>query len=184
MLLGVPARRAWDLPGTTDGRIEDRSNVFLSAALVTSSSSVPVRIRNLSSRGALLDGAALPVAGVQVQLVRGMLRANGHVAWQDGSLAGINFGEEIDVGAWVRRTEHSGQQRVDSVVAALKRDEALPHVVTPASPPTLRTISFELNQIGIRLASMPGMTAELGEELIKLDSLAQSLRQLAERAGP
>jgi len=92
MLLGVPARRAWDLPGTTDGRIEDRSNVFLSAALVTSSSSVPVRIRNLSSRGALLDGAALPVAGVQVQLVRGMLRANGHVAWQDGSLAGINFG--------------------------------------------------------------------------------------------
>jgi len=172
------------LPGTTDGRIEDRSNVFLSAVLVTPSSSLPVRIRNLSSRGALLDGPGLPVAGVQVQLARGTLRANGQVAWQDGSLAGINFGEEIDVGSWVRRTEHSGQQRVDNVVAALKRNEVLPHGGTAVTPPTLRTISFELDQIGMRLANMPGMSSELGEELIKLDSLAQSLRQLAERSGP
>jgi len=171
-----------DLSGRTSGRLENRSNVFLSASLMTPTSSFPVRIRNLSSRGALLDGTVLPLANDEVQLVRGMLRASGRVAWQDANLAGINFDNEIDVGAWVRRTEHSGQQRVDSLVAAVKRNVAVSHSGHVAATPTLRSISFELDQIGIRLASMPGMTVELGEELIKLDILAQSLRQWAECA--
>ena len=171
-----------DLPGKTDDRLENRSNVFLSAALVTPTSSSPVRIRNLSPRGALLDGTALPLASVEVQLVRGMLRASGRVAWQDANLAGITFDEEIDVSAWVRRTEHSGQQRVDHLVAAVKRKEALPIGGKATPPPTLNSISVELDQISIRLASMAGMTTEVGEELIKLDILAQRLRQLAEGA--
>ena len=168
---------------TTYDRLENRSNVFLSASLLTPSSSFPVRIRNLSPRGALVDGPSLPASGADLLLVRGVLRASGRVAWQDGNLAGINFGEEIDVGVWVLRTDHRGQQRVDRLVAALKRDEPLPSYEPTSTRPTLSSISAELDQISIRLASMPGLTMELGEELMRLDILAQNLRQLAERAG-
>jgi len=168
------------LPRKTDSRLEARSNVFVSASLITRSSSLPVRIRNLSPRGVLLDGNSLPPIGTEIQLVRGGLSASGHVAWQDGDHVGIHFDEQIDVDQWVRRVEHPGQQRVDNIVAALKRDESAPEG-KDATLPSLIAISLELDQICARLAGSSELTIELGEELLKLDALAQTLRQAATR---
>jgi len=170
----------WNLPRKTDSRLEARSNVFVSASLITRSSSLPVRIRNLSPRGVLLDGNSLPPIGTEIQLVRGGLSASGHVAWQDGDHVGIHFDEQIDVDQWVRRVEHPGQQRVDNIVAALKRDESAPEG-KDATLPSLIAISLELDQICARLAGSSELTIELGEELLKLDALAQTLRQAATR---
>jgi hypothetical protein len=111
------------------------------------------------------------------------LSAKGHVAWQDADHVGISFDKQIDVGEWVRRIEHPGQQKVDSVVAALKRDEAPPEV-TDATLPSLIAISSELDQICARLAGGSEMTIELAEDLLKLDALAQTLRQVATRGRP
>jgi hypothetical protein len=142
--------------------------------------STPVRIRNISGRGALVDGPWLPPVGTMVRLVRGSLSAAGELAWEGAGQAGINFERGIDVASWVQRAGHSGQHRVDGVVAALRSGAAaaleLPH---RASRESLAAISVALDGICERLASAPAMSVEVAEELLKLDSIAEALRRAA-----
>lgn len=166
------------MPPDTNHRSQDRSNVFLSAALVAGSTPVPVRVRNLSSRGALLDGGSLPPAGSTVRLVRGALTAEARIAWQADGQAGIRFAREIDVIAWTKRVGHPGQRQVDDALAALRGGSPVPAAAAHPDAPSLKRISAELDTICERLAGSPAMTVELGEELVKLDSLARELQQL------
>ncbi len=166
------------MPRETDSRSETRSNVFLSASLATNSSTLPVRIRNLSPHGALLDGHLLPAAGSSVRLVRGGLTVSGQVAWQADDWAGIGFDQQIDIDQWVRRVGHAGQQRVDSVVAALRRKETPLESRGAAIPPSLAAITSELDQICARLAATPEMSVEVAEDPLRLDAVAQALRQI------
>ena len=176
-----------------DNRSQLRSNVFLAASLVAGALPLPVRVRNLSAYGALLDystmvtyggeqldGGSLPPAGARVRLLRGELSADGKVAWTAHGHAGIRFADEIDVGAWVRRLGHPGQQRVDEAVAALRRDRPLPD---PEPSPSLGAIGAELDAICERLAGSPAMTVEFAEELVKLDALARALQQFPGNTG-
>jgi hypothetical protein len=165
-----------------DHRSQGRSNVFLSASLLIGGVPLPVRVRNMSRHGALLDGGSLPQEGVRVRLVRGELSAEGEIAWQREGHAGIRFSGEIDVSAWVKKVGHSGQQRVDNAIAALRRNDPLPANADPQAP-SLARISQELQSICERLACSPTMMVEFGEELVKLDTLAQTLRQLADRVN-
>lgn len=161
----------------SDHRSQNRSNVFLSASLLVGAASVPVRVRNMSQRGALLDGSSLPSAGTKVRLARGELSAGGNIAWQRDGQAGIRFVGEIDISSWVKKVGHTGQQRVDNAIAALRRHEPVPDFDMQA--PSLERISLDLQLICDRLGGSPTMTVEFGEELVKLDTLAQTLRQLA-----
>jgi hypothetical protein len=69
------------LQADANNRSELRSNLFLSAELVVGPAALPVRVRNLSPHGALVDGGSLPPAGASVRLVRGDLSAEGEIAW-------------------------------------------------------------------------------------------------------
>lgn len=60
-----------------DQRSEGRSNVFLTASLDTGAAQVAVRIRNIASRGMLIEASSLPAVGTRVTLVRGQLSAVG-----------------------------------------------------------------------------------------------------------
>ena len=162
-----------------DNRSQGRSNVFLAASLVCGADQLPVRIRNLSQAGALLDGGSLPPPGSKARLVRGRLAADGEIAWIANSLAGMRFAGKIDVAAWVARVGHPGQQRVDEAVAAHRR--RVPPPAEGAERPSLAAISEGLDAICNRLAASPAVVAELGDELIKLDALASTLQQLAGR---
>ena len=168
----------------TNNRAQDRSNVFLAGVLVVGGATLPVRVRNLSTRGALLDGASLPATGARVRLLRGDLNADGEMAWQTEGHAGLRFLGEIDVERWVRRVAHPGQQRVDIAVAALRADEIAPLDVRGAHGPSLAQISAELDGICERLADSPGMTTHVAEELLRLDALARQLHQLSGRDAP
>jgi hypothetical protein len=161
-------------------RSQPRSNVFLSAALIVGTAAVPVRLRNLSTRGALLDGPSLPPAGSRVRVLRGELSADGEIAWQDQSQAGLRFSGEIEVEKWVQRIGHRGQQRVDETVAALRAHERAP-LTERSGDPSLAELSEELDRICQRLADSPAMTVELAEELLRLNGLAGSLQRLAGR---
>lgn len=161
-----------------DHRSEGRSNVFLTATLQAGGRSSPVRIRNISARGALVDGPALPPVGTAVRLVRGSLSAVGQLAWTGAGQGGLTFDATIDVADWVRRIGHSGQQRVDSVVAAL-RSGTSPDGPDSRLEQTLQEISDSLDQLSERLAQTPGMSVQFAEDLLKLDSIAQALRRLA-----
>lgn len=164
-----------------ENRVEGRSNVFLTAVLHAAGKTSPVRIRNISVRGALVDAPGLPPVGEQVRLVRGSLSAAGELAWAGNGQAGVNFDREIEVAAWVQRVGHSGQQRVDGMIAAVRAGvRATPEKARDGS---LAAMSADLDAICERMARTEGMSLELGEELVKLDALAQALRRLAARDG-
>jgi hypothetical protein len=165
-----------------DHRSQSRSNVFLSASLLSGTAQLPVRVRNMSRYGALLDGGSLPAAGATVRLVRGELSVEGQIAWHRDGQAGLRFAGEIDVSAWVKRVGHSGQQRVDAAIAALRRDGQPPPNAN-GSTRSLARLSAELHAICERLSVSSLVMVEFGEELVKLDTLAQTLGELSAHDG-
>jgi hypothetical protein len=168
------------LVAETDSRSEGRSNVFLTAALNLGSSTVAVRIRNLSVHGALVEASSLPPVGSHVTLIRGQLQVAGELAWQGAGQGGINFSKSIDVGRWVKHVGHGGQHRVDGVLAALRGSGALPsELPTAQSLETVVSISGALDQVCEDLAGTSNLSIELAESLLRLDSIAQALRRLA-----
>jgi hypothetical protein len=136
------------LEAESNNRPEGRSNVFLSATLDTEQASNAVLIRNLSCRGALIEGPIIPRVGAKLRLLRGSLSARGVLAWQGNSQGGINFDDQIDVSLWVERVGHAGQQRVDAVIDTIRRRGAKPdHLQNEAPRETLTTISAALDEV-------------------------------------
>ncbi len=162
-----------------DNRSEGRSNVFLAVSLKTGDRIIPVRVRNIASRGMLVEGVALPPIGTRVTLVRGDLSAAGQLAWGGDGHGGINFDEPIDVGNWIERVGHSGQQRVDQIVDAIRARRASTSDEGPAELATLSQISSALDDVCQRLADAPQKSFKFSEALVVLATIAQALRHKA-----
>ena len=164
-----------------DNRTEGRSNVFLTAVLETETASLPVRIRNISPGGALIEGEKLPAIGSKVRLMRGGLTATGFLSWEGNGHAGLNFDARVDVQTWVQRVGHAGQQHVDGIVEAIRRAEPVQNLGHKPKTNSLVALSVALDELCNRFASSDEFPLEFGEDLLKLDALAQSLRELARR---
>ena len=164
-------------------RGEGRANVFLSAVLDTGTQTFAIRIRNISEHGALIDGPNIPAARVQVLLVRGSLNARGQIAWRENGQAGISFDQAVIPSAWVAKAGHPGQQRVDDIVAAIRRSDTQPQN-SFEDERSLKELSTTLDEICERLGTFPEITIALGEELVRLDDVAQSLRRISMTARP
>jgi hypothetical protein len=150
------------------------------AVLCTRDTSVPVRVRNLSAHGALLEGVDLPQEDVAIWLRRGSLCASGDVAWGDVRHCGIRFATAINVDEWVRRAGPVGQQRIDATVADYRRRDVSPRHLSLLSSShgreALDQTSSNLLKICERIAGFPNMTVELAEELLKIEAIAHALR--------
>jgi hypothetical protein len=164
-----------------DGRSETRPNVFLSAVLQTRNNSSPVRIRNISTRGALIQGLELPRATESVRLIRANLSVSGEIAWQSDRFAGIRFKRAVRVPDWIAGTANAGQQRVDTIVAAIRDSDSFEESAEPEQKRSLEAISFELDRACERLAALPDFSVELGEEILRLGALAVDLRRICEK---
>lgn len=146
-------------PGPPDDeRADARSNIFVVAAIHCAGTSGPVRIRNMSARGALIEGGSLPGEGVLFRLSRGSLAASGTVVWQAGNRAGIRFHSAVSVADWLPRGHRPQQQRIDEAVHAYKTDARVPaptdHDVAPADCATaLAEIETMLRRVAEELAS-------------------------------
>ena len=164
-------------PGN-ESRSSPRSNVFLTAALAGEGTSRPVRIRNLSVHGALLEGYDFPPEGKKAQLRRGSLSVQGEIAWKNGQYCGLRFDHTILVQEWVKRAGPEAQLRIDAAIEQL-RNGAKSHWSEPdlERANSIRSIADELLQICERIASLPAMSIELAEELIKIEALARTLEQ-------
>jgi len=79
----------------TQNRQSRRSNVLLAATIEVSGAAVSVKLRNLSTEGALIEGDDLPVEGSEVLFRRNDLKVNSRVAWVHGKQAGIAFRRPI-----------------------------------------------------------------------------------------
>ena len=80
-----------DESSCTHNRRSRRSNVFLAASIEVSGLALPVKLRNLSSQGALIEGDGLPVEGSEILFRRKDLSVKGRVAWVQDKQAGVAF---------------------------------------------------------------------------------------------
>lgn len=84
-----------DESSLTQSRRTRRSNVLLSASIELSGASLPVKLRNLSSEGALIEGDKLPVEGAEVIFRKAELNLSGRIVWVVGKRAGLSFSEVL-----------------------------------------------------------------------------------------
>ena len=177
-------------PGASHQRAEARSNMFVMAVLYVDGGSAPVRIRNMSRGGALIESDSIPPEGLHVRLSRGSLSVRGHIAWRRDSRAGIRFDTAIDVADWLPRgAKPTGQQRVDEMVHAC-RASSRSGEGTPAARLTVRQAEAirqllycrdSLNAVAEALAGDEAIAIGHPTALQKLDVTAQLLDKLASR---
>lgn len=85
-----------DDTGTTHNRRSQRSHVLMAASIEAAGVVEPVKLRNLSSEGALVEGKRLPSVGSEVLFRKNELHLTGHVAWISDNRAGIAFDSTLD----------------------------------------------------------------------------------------
>lgn len=80
-----------DESSITHNRRSRRSPVLLSASVDVAGTPKPVKLRNLSEEGALVEGERLPLEGTTTFFERNDLRVKSKVVWVQGRFAGIAF---------------------------------------------------------------------------------------------
>lgn len=85
-----------DQSNSPQNRKARRSNVLMTASLELSGTSLPVKLRNLSADGALVEADTLPVEGAAILFRKGDLCVQGHVAWAKTRHAGISFSRQLE----------------------------------------------------------------------------------------
>lgn len=83
-------------PRSTEEDRAPRAPVFLMATIESGGAVAKVKLRNISSGGALVEGADIPDEGVAVQFRRNGVSTGGTIAWRDGRFAGIRFDDAVE----------------------------------------------------------------------------------------
>jgi len=73
-----------------------RANVLLAATVEAARGELSVRLRNLSSDGALIEADELPRKGEQILFRRNDIAVTGRVAWVLEHHAGLSFDTKLD----------------------------------------------------------------------------------------
>ena len=84
-----------DQSSMSQNRKSRRSNVLMAASLELSGTSLPVKLRNLSPDGALVEGDKLPVEGAAILFRKGELSIPGRIAWARTRHAGVSFDHKL-----------------------------------------------------------------------------------------
>jgi len=196
-LTPLPAPSANDVDPSDDAqrRVEPRSNIFVVAALAFDSGSGPVRIRNMSRSGALIEGAMIPANGSTVRLSRGSLSVSGEIVWRHESRAGMHFDSAVTVAAWLPGGKSAaGQQRVDEIVYSYKAEVGALHPAPVAPAPAVASpqdfgwqlleVRDALNAIAEELAGDDATMARHPNALQAIDMAAQKLETLTRPPRP
>jgi len=157
-------------------RTARRTNLMLAAEIETASGvRSPVRIRNLSETGALIEGAQLPDKGAALTLHRGSLHIKATVAWSGGGRCGVHFDKPVPVPDWtggkakpLESTGSAEQRRVDLIQAEVRTGSSVPHAPRPAPTPGAND-EARLNlraRLADELAYVQRLLDSLGDELI------------------
>jgi len=85
-----------DESGIKHNRRSRRSPVLLTASLDVGDAREPVRLRNLSAEGALVEGERLPPEGALTVFRRKELYVPARVAWVEGRFAGVAFATPLE----------------------------------------------------------------------------------------
>ena len=80
-----------DQSTASQNRRSRRSPVLLTATIEVGGMPLPVKLRNLSEEGALIEGAPLPAEGSETVFERKDMRLTGRIVWVEGKYAGVAF---------------------------------------------------------------------------------------------
>ncbi len=135
--------------------------MFLVATLYFGGASSPVRVRNMSTTGALIEGASLPGAGAAAILRRGALEAPATAAWSETGKAGLTFAGPVDVSDWLPAKDGKRQTQVDQIAFGLK------HAVLTAAPVVVPVMEQVKPTIAVQadLAELQAQLGPLGDQL-------------------
>ncbi len=157
------------LPPVGQSERPPRTNLFLSATIEAGNLKAPVRIRNLSEGGALLEGAAFPDVGGYLALRRLEIEIGATVVWRTEARCGVKFDGRTTVAEWVSgtrsRTSHDHDQaRVDGIQAAIRAGLSTPS--SDASGAMQGSIDDGLDQrIAEELSYVKRLLENVGDEL-------------------
>ena len=149
---------------------EPRKNLMLAATITADEVAAPVRIRNLSEHGAMIDGAALPEPGSTLMLTRLELSVQATAVWTRDGRCGLQLASSIVVDDWIagvrrtRTTGNLGQLRVDQIQAAVRSGAALPTDAAPSAAPVVDAAAID-RRIAQELAGLKRALDEVGETL-------------------
>jgi hypothetical protein len=179
-----------------------RKNLLLSATIDAAGVQAPVRIRNLSGSGAMLDGPALPDSGTRLMLRRSTVEMGGLVVWRNATRCGVRFDDSVvSVDEWVagaRSRTFAGQQgqaRVDAIQDAVRSGAVLsPEPTANATPlpgaaldsrivEELGQVRLLLDGLGEELVEDPQVVQQHMQALQNLDRASQILDHLAAILG-
>lgn len=156
-------------------RMAPRTNLLLAATAEVGGRSVPVRIRNLSETGAMVDGDGLPEAGAKLILMRGDLQVAATVAWAAGVRRGLRFAGPTPVGEWTGGRPGTGlraglrdQKRVDSIQAEARADTPYARALrsaAPAAPSPAALVDLD-ERLADELGYVQRLLEDLGDALI------------------
>jgi PilZ domain-containing protein len=158
-----------------EDRASPRTNLLLAATVEAGGLSLPVRIRNLSATGALIEGSGLPDAGMPLVLKRGELQISAIVAWAAGGRRGIKFDGPTPVNDWTggkpRPLDCTGmrdQRRVDAIQADARGGPAsgvAERSADEAAAPQIPQEDLEA-RLADELGYVQRLLESLGDELI------------------
>ena len=157
------------------------------ATLYTASGSWPIKVRDLSSGGALIEAGVIPPPGTSVRLCRGSLNIMGEIVWCRGERAGLRFESSVSVSEWLPRGR-TPQQRVDSIFQEAKATKAAHSLAsdTQPTPSPSKLSEVDLTQLRVAIESLAEDLAAdpdvMDRHMLKLQSLdiaAQAFRKLA-----
>jgi hypothetical protein len=162
--------------------------MFIAATVCWHQHRNPVKIRNMSVTGALVESPVIPPLGSSVLLLRGSFSAAGRVVWIDRNRCGLHLSAAVNVRDWMALPANTEQQRVDQIVALVKAG-AIPipagslaeRLELPASltndrlTEDLGLISQLIDDLGDDLASDPETLMHHGTKLQNLDIAMQML---------
>lgn len=150
--------------------------------------SAPVRIRDMSRQGALIETPVMPPIGSVVRLCRSNLSLSGKVIWVKGARAGLLFEGLASISDWLPRRSTPGQQLADRLFQEMRESERLripadaaPTVVEPAAVTAsdLTNLQQAIEALAEDLADDPAILMVHGHKLQTLDLAAQILGKLA-----
>lgn len=116
-----------------EARSQLRSSMFVAAVLRAGAEQAPVKVRNMSPSGAMIESPLAPPPGTNVHLIRGSLQ--GTVVWNADNRCGLSFSSDLSVKEWLAPPAKAEQQRVDDIVALIRAGAA------PAESPGIASAS-------------------------------------------
>jgi hypothetical protein len=150
-----------------------RKNLMLAASIESAGTRAPVRIRNLSETGAMLDGTVLPDAGAALVLLRADIQVAATVVWREAGRCGIRFDNIVaSVDEWITgkraATFHGqhGQARVDAIQTAVRAGTALAPEPSAVTGKALRPGELE-HRVSEEIIYVQRLIDALGEELVE-----------------